>query len=134
MMWLQAVATASFGGTGVTSLVGASLVGAEYLVAEKIGSKAVQQVAGRFVAARVGGMAVGAMVPVAGWVLLGVGIVGTVGAAVLEPTKLEAWARKTPFGSGPGGQKFKTLEEQNKALNEALEIASQSEPTQAKAA
>ena len=129
--WLSSRA---FYGTGLTSLVAASLVGAEYLVAEKIGSKAVQQVAGRFVAARVGGMAVGAMVPVAGWVLLGVGIVGTVGAAVLEPTKLEAWARKTPFGSGPGGQKFKTLEEQNKALNEALGIASQSEPTQAKAA
>jgi hypothetical protein len=42
----------------------------------------------------------------------------------MDPTKLEAWARQTPFGKGPGGQKFNTLNEQNKALYEALGLAS----------
>jgi hypothetical protein len=119
----------AFVGTGVTSLVGAGIVGAEFIVARQVGSKAVQGAAARFVATRVAGMAVGAAVPVIGWVLLGVGIAATVGAALLEPTQLEAWARQTPFGKGPDGKKFKTLEEQKKALDDVLGLAAQ--PTEA---
>ena len=126
-------ATASFIGTGSTALIGTSLVGAEFIVARQIGSAALQQAAARFVATRVAGVAIGAAVPVVGWVFLGVGIAATVGASILEPTKLEAWARKTPFGNGPADQKFKTLEAQNNALNEALNLAAQPAPTKAEA-
>ena len=70
----------------------------------------------------------------AGWALLGIGIVTSVGAALLEPTKLEAWAQQTPFGKGPIDKKFKTLKEQNEALNEALGLAAQVEPAAAQAA
>jgi hypothetical protein len=131
---LHLMATLSFGGTGATSLVGAGLAGAEFIVARQLGSKALQQTAGRFVASRVAGVAVAAAVPVAGWVLLGVGIVASVGAALMEPTKLEAWARQTPFGKGPDGQKFKTLDEQNKALDKALDLAAQPPAVEAKSA
>ena len=110
------------------------MVGAEFVVARQVGSKAVQGAAARFVATRVAGMAIGAAVPVIGWVLLGVGIAATVGAALLEPTKLEAWARQTPFGKGPDDKKFKALDEQNKALNEALGLAAQPTPAEDKAA
>ena len=47
------------------------------------------------------------------------------GAAVLEPTKLEDWARRTPFGNGPDDKKFKTQGEQQKALHEALGLVVQ---------
>jgi hypothetical protein len=80
------------------------------------------------------GVAAGGWIPVAGWVLLGVGVVATVGAALLEPTKLEAWARQTPFGKGPSEQKFKTLDEQNKALYVALDLAAAPVITETKAA
>jgi hypothetical protein len=63
-----------------------------------------------------------------------VGIVASVGAALMEPTKLEAWARQTPFGKGPDGQKFKTLDEQNNALNTALAVATQAPAAKAKSA
>jgi hypothetical protein len=128
------VASRAFYGTGFTALTGAGLFGAEFVVKRQLGSAAVQQAAGRFVAARVGGVAVGAAVPVAGWVLLALGIVASVGAALLEPTELEAWARQTPFGKGPNGQKFKTLEEQDKGLYKALDLAAQVTPTEVKAA
>ena len=131
---LHFVSMLSFSGTGATSLVGAGMVGAEFVVARQVGSKAVQGAAARFVATRVAGMAIGAAVPVIGWVLLGVGIAATVGAALLEPTKLEAWARQTPFGKGPDDKKFKALDEQNKALNEALGLAAQPTPAEDKAA
>lgn len=128
------VASRAFYGTGATSLAGASLVGAEFIVARQVGGKAVQQAAGRFVATRVAGVALGSMVPVVGWVLLGVGIAASVGAALLEPTKLEAWARQTPFGKGPEGQKFKTQDEQNKALYEALGLAAKATNNEAQPA
>lgn len=131
---LHYVAIYAFGGTGATSLVGAGLAASEFIVARQIGSRAVQQAAGRFLASRVAGVAVAATVPVAGWVLLGVGIVASVGAALMEPTKLEGWARQTPFGKGPAGQKFKTLDEQNKALNTALDLAAQPPALEAKSA
>lgn len=120
-------------GTGATALAGAVFNGAEYIVKHQIGSTAVQQAAGRFVATRVAGIAVSAAIPVVGWVLLGAGIVASVGAALLEPTQLEAWARQTPFGNGPEGIKFKTIEEQNNALNQALGLA-QTADAEAKAA
>lgn len=131
---LHYLATTAFIGTGVTSLAGAGLAGAEFIVARELGSKALQQAAFRFGASRVAGVAVAAAVPVAGWVLLGVGVVASVGAALLEPTKLEAWARQTPFGKGPDGQKFKTLDEQNNALNTALAVATQAPAAKAKSA
>jgi hypothetical protein len=71
---------------------------------------------------------------VAGWVLLGVGIVASVGAALLEPTKLEEWARQTPFGNGPEGAKFKTIDEQNKALDQALGLAAEPEAKETRVA
>ena len=128
------IAAVAFGGTGATSLVGASLTTAQFIVERQIGNVAVQQTAKRFVATRVAGIALGTAVPVVGWVLLGVGIVASVGAALLEPTRLEAWARQTPFGKGPEGQKFKTLEEQDKALYEALELSVKSDTQEAQAA
>lgn len=141
---LHYVATLSFGGTGITSILGAGLVGAEFIVERQIGNVALQATAkgltqkkvgemfaGRaatFVGPRMAGIAIAAAIPVAGWGLLGVGIVASVGAALMEPTKLEQWARKTPFGKGPEGAKFKTVEEQNKALTEALGLAQTVEP------
>ena len=67
----------------------------------------------------------GGWIPVAGWVLLGLGMAASLGAAVLEPTKLEDWARRTPFGNGPDDKKFKTQGEQQKALHEALGLVVQ---------
>jgi hypothetical protein len=74
------------------------------------------------------GVTIAAAIPVAGWALLGLGIVTSVGATLMEPTKLEQWARQTPFGKGPEGAKFKTVDEQNKALTEALGLAQTAEP------
>ncbi|TBO27692.1 hypothetical protein EYS42_16430 [Aquabacterium lacunae] len=93
-----------------------------------------QQATKRFVATRVAGVALGTAVPVVGWVLLGVGIVASVGAALMEPTRLEAWARQTPFGKGPEGQKFKTQAEQEKALYEALGLEVKSDTQEEQAA
>lgn len=127
---LHYFAGSAFYGTGATALAPVAASGLNYLAARQIGGKMVQGAAVRLAA----GVAAGGWVPIAGWVLLGVGIAASVGAAILEPTPLEAWARQTPFGKGPGGQKFKTVEEQNKALNETLGLSAQSEITEARAA
>ena len=128
------VASRAFYSTGVASVAGASLISAEFIVERQVGNAAVQQAAKRFVATRVAGVALGSAVPVVGWVLLGVGIVASVGAAAMEPTKLEAWARQTPFGKVPDEQKHKTLDEQSKALNGALGLASKAAMQKAQAA
>jgi len=52
----------------------------------------------------------------------------------LEPTKLEAQARQTPFGKGPEAQKFKALSDQEKTLYEALRISAQPAINEAQAA
>lgn len=127
-------AALAFGGTGATSLVGASLTSAQFIVERQVGTVAVQQAAQRFAATRVASVALGTAVPVVGWVLLGVGIVASVGAALLEPTRLEGWARQTPFGKGPVGHKFKTLEQQETALYEALGLAVKTEAQEAQTA
>lgn len=111
---LHAVSSGAFYGTGATAFAPVASAGLEYLVARQIGGLAVQRIAG---------VAAGAWVPVAGWVLLGVGIVASVGAALLEPTQIETWARQTPFGKGPDDKKFKALDEQSKALDTALGLA-----------
>jgi len=128
------VAALAFVGTGAASFAGAGLTTAQFIVERQIGTAAVQQAAKRFVATRVAGIALGSAVPVVGWVLLGVGIVASVGAALMEPTRLEAWARQTPFGKGPEGQKFKTQAEQEKALYEALGLAVKYDTQEAQAA
>lgn len=132
--YFHLLALSSFAGTGATALAGSALVVGEFIVDRQISSIAAQQAAKRFVATRVAGVALGTAVPVVGWILLGVGIVTTVGAALMEPTKLEAWARQTPFGKGPDGQKYKTLDEQNKTLREALGLASEPRATTVQAA
>lgn len=128
------VAAAAYVGTGAASFAGAGLATAQFIVERQIGSAAVQHAAKRFVATRVAGMALGAAVPVVGWALLGIGIVASVGAALMEPTRLEAWARQTPFGKGPEEQKFKTLEEQEKALYEAMGLTATPESQEDRAA
>lgn len=127
---LYFVSIGAFVGTGLAAGAPIASTGLTYLAARQVGGKVIQAAATRLAV----GVAAGGWIPVAGWVLLGVGIVASVGAALLEPTQLEAWARQTPFGKGPGGQKFKTLDEQNRALNEALGLAAQSETPGAKAA
>ena len=127
---LHAVAALSFAGTGLTAGAPIASSGLNYMAARQVGGRVVQTAATRLAA----GVAAGGWIPVAGWVLLGAGIVASVGAALLEPTQLEAWALQTPFGKGPDGQKFKTLDEQNNALNKALDLAAQPQTTGAKAA
>lgn len=124
------VAMLSFGGTALAAGAPIAAGTLSYLAARNIGGRIVQGAATRMAAATVAG----AWIPVAGWVLLGAGIVASVGAALLEPTRLEAWARQTPFGKGPDGQKFKTLEEQEKALYEALRRAVEPATKEAQAA
>ena len=133
---LHFTASVAFYGTGVTAgaPIGSSVL--TYLAARQVGGKVVRAAALRLTA----GVAAGGWIPVAGWALLGIGIgigigiVTSVGAALLEPTNLEAWAQQTPFGKGPVDKKFKTLKEQNEALNEALGLAAQVDPAAAQAA
>jgi hypothetical protein len=113
-----------FTGTGLAAGAPIAASGLNFLAARNIGGRVIQGAATRMLAAT----AAGAWIPVAGWVLLGAGIVASVGAALLEPTKLEEWARKTPFGNGPDGTKFKTIDEQNKALDQALGLAAEPKP------
>lgn len=61
-------------------------------------------------------------------------LVAPVDSALLEPTKLEAQARQTPFGKGPEAQKFKALSDQEKTLYEALRISAQPAINEAQAA
>ena len=127
---LHFVSIGAFVGTGLAA--GAPIASAtmNYMAARQLGGKVVQTAATRLAT----GVAAGGWIPVAGWVLLGAGMAASVGAALLEPTQLEAWARQTPFGKGPDGQKFKTLDEQNNALSKALGLAAQPQTTGAKAA
>lgn len=127
---LHRVSMVMFGGTALAAGAPIAAGTLSYLAARNVGGRMVQGAATRMAAATIAG----AWIPVAGWVLLGVGIVTSVGAALLEPTRLEAWARQTPFGKGPEGQKFKTLEEQDKALYEALGLASEPATKEAQAA
>jgi len=124
------VASVAFYGTGATALAPIASTGLNYMAARQVGGRLIQTAATRLAV----GVAAGGWIPVAGWVLLGAGMAASVGAALLEPTQLEAWARQTPFGKGLDGQKFKTLDEQNNALNKALGLAAQPETTGAKAA
>ncbi|TBO27689.1 hypothetical protein EYS42_16415 [Aquabacterium lacunae] len=127
---LHRVAMVMFGGTALAAGSPIAAGTLSYLAARSVGGRVVQGAATRMAAATVAG----AWIPVAGWVLLGVGIVTSVSAALLEPTQVEAWARQTPFGKGPEGQKFMTLKEQDKALYEALGLASESTTKEAQAA
>lgn len=127
---LHRVSMVMFGGTALAAGAPIAAGTLSYLAARNVGGRIIQGAATRMAAATVAG----AWIPVAGWVLLGAGIVASVGAALLEPTQLEAWARQTPFGKGPEGQKFKTLEEQDKALYEALRLASEPATKEAQAA
>lgn len=122
---LHLISSASFVGTGLTAGAPIAATGLQYLAARQIGGVAVQRMAGA---------AAGAWIPFAGWVLLGAGVVATVGAALLEPSQIEAWARQTPFGKGPNDKKFKTLDEQSKALHTALGLAAAPAPVEDKAA
>lgn len=124
-MMLHPIAMVSFGATGLTAGAPIAAAGLNYLAARQIGGLVVQRLAG---------VAAGAWVPFAGWVLLGVGVVASVGAALLEPTQIEAWARQTPFGRGPDDKKFKTLGEQSKALYTALGLAAAPASAETKAA
>ncbi len=143
-MFTHFVGSVSFFGTGISAVAVGGLAVAEFIVDRQIGSAALQATAkglaekkvgellgGRaatFVGQRAAGVTLAVAIPVAGWVLLGAGIVASVVAALMEPTKLEQWARQTPFGKGPVGAKFKTVDEQDKALNEALGLAQTSAP------
>lgn len=127
---LHWTAVGSFIGTGLTAGAPIAAGGLSFLAARNIGGRVIQSTATRMTAATVAG----AWIPVAGWVLLGIGITASVGAALLEPTKLEAWARRTPFGKGPEAQKFKTLSDQEKTLYEALRISAQPAINEAQAA
>ena len=127
---LHRISIVSFGGTALAAGAPVAAGGLSYLAARNIGGRFVQGAATRMTAATVAG----AWIPVAGWVLLGVGITASVGAALLEPTKLEAWARRTPFGKSPEAQKFKTLSDQEKTLYEALRISAQPAINEAQAA
>ena len=126
----------AFFGTGVTGFAGSLGVTAEFVVARQIGNATVQQLA-RTVATRVGTGAVaqaaaeagavtlGAAIGTTGLVLLALGILASLGAAVAQPTALEAWARKTPFGNGPAEDKFPIgdIDLQQRKLYEALGLA-----------
>lgn len=127
---LHFAALMSFAGTGFAAGAPIAASGLTFLAARHIGGQVIKSAATRLAAAT----AAGAWIPVAGWVLLGVGIVASVGAALLEPTKLEQWARQTPFGNGPEGAKFKTIDEQNKALDIALGLAAEPEPKETRVA
>ncbi len=127
---LHFVSMLSFGGTSLAAGAPIAAGGLSFLAARNIGGRVIQSAATRMTAATVAG----AWIPVAGWVLLGIGITASVGAALLEPTKLEAWARRTPFGKGPEAQKFKTLSDQEETLYEALRISAQSATREAQAA
>ena len=107
--------------------------GAEFIIERQI-AKPFRRQRGRFVATRVAGVAVAGAVPVVGWVLLGMGIAASVGAALMEPPNSKLGARQTPFGKGPDGQKFQDLDEQNNALNKVLNVAAQAPAAEAKSA
>jgi hypothetical protein len=114
---------ASYAAWGGTALAGASLLasGAQVLVIRGVGG--FTGAAARGIAFHVGRFVGMSLVPGVGWALLGVSVVSTVGAAILDPTPLEAWARQTPFGYAPKNLKFKTLQEQEAALLKALGVA-----------
>jgi hypothetical protein len=124
VVYLQISASVSFGITGLAAGAPIASSGLSYMAARHIGGKAVQGAAMRLAA----GVAAGGWIPVAGWVMLGVGIVASVGAALLEPTKIEAWARQTPFGKGPADKKFPTLDAQNEDFNKAMGLAAEPGP------
>ena len=92
--------------------------------AKTLAEAKVEQLIGRRVAALVGQRlaqtALLSALPVAGWALLAIGVGATLGAMVLEPSELEAWARQTPFGAGPDKDKFKDLDALFGALQQAL--------------
>jgi hypothetical protein len=123
-------AVGAYVGTGLAAGAPIAAGSLSYLAARNFGGKVIQGVATRMVAAT----AAGAWIPVAGWVLLGAGVTTSVVAALMEPTRLEGWARQTPFGRGPDAHKFKTLVDQEKALYDALERAAEPTLQEARAA
>jgi hypothetical protein len=131
---LYIAAFVAFGGTGGTSFALASGVAAEFIVARQVGSAAVQRVATQ-VATRVGTGVVAEAAAVAGAatfagavattgvILLGLGIIFQIGAAIIEPSELQKWARRTYFGHGPNKFAQPDWKAEHEGLLTALGVA-----------
>nr|WP_157359696.1 T6SS effector BTH_I2691 family protein [Caldimonas brevitalea] len=143
MLYLGA-AGAFFGTLGTSSALAAG-VAAEFIIARQIGAAGMQAVAER-VAVRVGtgvvaeaAAAAGAVtfagtVATVGVVLLGIGLLCQVGAAVIEPSALEKWASKTYFGKGREKYPQPDWTAEHNGLLEALGMAAKPKEAQAEAA